>query len=760
MGTITKALIGEEDINFWTGDSTQTTFTRLASLGGTQTMTKFGYEVDALRAHGGGNQYTQAVITAALTAIGTTQKATLLLRPGTWVISSNVDWSSYTNVTFKVVPGAVLQVATGCTLTIGGPFEAGLYQVFSGSGTVSFGTDAIKEVNTVWFPESASGFAQAVSATPLYSTLRMSGGTHTFSTTLTINKVISFVMDDDTTISSSVSGTALDITASMDFGMRFKIRVSRSVDWTSGNVGVEFHDIHDCTIEIPSAYGFEKGVYFNMTAGSANMFFNKITLGQLYQNKYAVYVQGGTGALAGNINGNNFYGGRVDVTAAVNPTVDRYGFYISGASTNNFYGPGIATVAGSGGGKGYGVYFDSASYFNKIYGAYFEEITYVIGANENAKSNYVQAHIDVSAGGLASSFIDESTANFPGTNVIEWSRTQNVSLGNGGLSEVYPVTDVFSRALVNNISGSDRLYYVPGFTFVNRTTGAYTLGTASSVNLTDNYMELDGERAIGRKIDTKYTKDFWMSIEYDSATSLPYFVVICYDAAGVRLNAGTHVKGTVGDVNTANSFAATTDFGGAYIVTSVSKNTTVFFHVASTVKYIFAGVYAGPSSVIGLNAISLKVNGNRCPVSWAGYDFVSEGTYMEPGRDLISIASPVGGVFNNGTKIWDADVAATADPGWIVTNRQTTAVNFATGYAAGTTDIVVDSSTGINASDILGALITSTTTGIKKWWWTTQSGGPADGTHLKMTHAVPDGYTLDDNAKIITYLPKAMANID
>ena len=54
-----------------------------------------------------GTSYTQATIESALTAIGTTDKATLLLRPGTWVISSNANWSAYTNVTFKIVPGAV-----------------------------------------------------------------------------------------------------------------------------------------------------------------------------------------------------------------------------------------------------------------------------------------------------------------------------------------------------------------------------------------------------------------------------------------------------------------------------------------------------------------------------------------------------------------------------------------------------------------------------------------------------------------------------
>jgi hypothetical protein len=107
------------------------------------------YEYDALQYTP--FTFTQASITAALTAIGIVNKATLLLRPGTWVISSNADWSAYTNVTFKIVPGAVLQIATGTTTTFGGPVEAGLYQIFhcDGTGAVAFGR--IPQVVPQWF---------------------------------------------------------------------------------------------------------------------------------------------------------------------------------------------------------------------------------------------------------------------------------------------------------------------------------------------------------------------------------------------------------------------------------------------------------------------------------------------------------------------------------------------------------------------------------------------------------------------------------
>ena len=132
-----------------------------------QNLSNVGYEVDALITYGGGVNYTQATIEAALTAIGTTNKATLLLRPGTWVISSSANWSAYTNVTFKMPAGAILQIATGTTTTISGPLEAGLYQIFScvGTGAVS----GLSYVNPVWFgmatTETATNNTAAVNAT-------------------------------------------------------------------------------------------------------------------------------------------------------------------------------------------------------------------------------------------------------------------------------------------------------------------------------------------------------------------------------------------------------------------------------------------------------------------------------------------------------------------------------------------------------------------------------------------------------------------
>ncbi len=106
------------------------------------------YTVDALSY---GETFTRATIEAAAVSIGTTNLTTLLLRPGTWVISSNLDLSAYTNITLDIVPGAILQIATGTTTTIGRMDEYGLHQRFNcvGTGKIVFTQGAI----TVAYPE-------------------------------------------------------------------------------------------------------------------------------------------------------------------------------------------------------------------------------------------------------------------------------------------------------------------------------------------------------------------------------------------------------------------------------------------------------------------------------------------------------------------------------------------------------------------------------------------------------------------------------
>jgi hypothetical protein len=100
-----------------------------------------------------------STLQAAVTAIGGNQTA-LRIPAGTWTISAN--FSIPANVTLKPERGAILSIATTTTLTINGTLDAGMYQIFSctGTGKVVFGGQNIKgtrEVRPEWWGAQGIG---------------------------------------------------------------------------------------------------------------------------------------------------------------------------------------------------------------------------------------------------------------------------------------------------------------------------------------------------------------------------------------------------------------------------------------------------------------------------------------------------------------------------------------------------------------------------------------------------------------------------
>jgi len=129
--TIIKSLVGIEDVAKWDGTSTKT-YTRKSVAGGTLTMNKVMWPgVDVYATQGTADD---TAISTAIAACGS-DSVRVWLSPRTWAISDDLTIPS--NILLAVPPGALLQVAAGKILTIQGPIDAGAYQIFSGSGTVS-----------------------------------------------------------------------------------------------------------------------------------------------------------------------------------------------------------------------------------------------------------------------------------------------------------------------------------------------------------------------------------------------------------------------------------------------------------------------------------------------------------------------------------------------------------------------------------------------------------------------------------------------
>jgi hypothetical protein len=97
-----------------------------------------------------------ASINAAVTAIGSTE--TTLLVPNAQTLAGNLTTPS--TLTLKILQGGSIVKASTHTLTINGPFEAGLYQVFSGfsAGDVT----GLGNAEAIWF--GTTGLQHSISA--------------------------------------------------------------------------------------------------------------------------------------------------------------------------------------------------------------------------------------------------------------------------------------------------------------------------------------------------------------------------------------------------------------------------------------------------------------------------------------------------------------------------------------------------------------------------------------------------------------------
>lgn len=106
------------------------------------TVTRINAKNAPYNATGNGTTDDTAAIVAANTAAGAT--GTLYIPAGTHKIND-------ITLTAHVVCDGVFSINTGQVLTINGPFEAGLYQVFSGAGSVVFGSKAVSWAHPEWW---------------------------------------------------------------------------------------------------------------------------------------------------------------------------------------------------------------------------------------------------------------------------------------------------------------------------------------------------------------------------------------------------------------------------------------------------------------------------------------------------------------------------------------------------------------------------------------------------------------------------------
>ena len=145
---------------------------------------------------------------------------TIYVPRGTYLLSSSVTIASGTEVEFE--SGGKLSIASGKVFTVSGTLRAGVYQIFSGSGTVSLADGAVSEIHPAWWGLPVVQAFTAQDATPsvaqgmYFKTANASGTTITMFDDGFTGQVIKVIINDaNTTV--DFTGTNLKRVGSADW---------------------------------------------------------------------------------------------------------------------------------------------------------------------------------------------------------------------------------------------------------------------------------------------------------------------------------------------------------------------------------------------------------------------------------------------------------------------------------------------------------------------------------------------------------------
>lgn len=172
----------------------------------------------------------------------------------TLIVDSSVAISADTTVTVSMVvekPG-MFTVASGKTLTISGPFTAGLFQLFSGAGSVVFGAGSVTDVYPEWFGAVGDGVTNdtnAVSKTIASGALNIA-----YSQEYLINDCITITMQGQKHVGCGAAALVRDgslatsamLTASNVDGIEFKGLTFKVAANTENSQDGFFIDLSSC----------------------------------------------------------------------------------------------------------------------------------------------------------------------------------------------------------------------------------------------------------------------------------------------------------------------------------------------------------------------------------------------------------------------------------------------------------------------------------------------------------------------------------
>jgi hypothetical protein len=683
----------------------------------------------------------------------------------------------------KAPKGATITVATGTTFTVNGPFEAGLYQVFSCTGTGA--VVGLKEVCPEWFGAITGGTVDCATAINTaatvcralfdlgqVATIKFSPGIYLALSGLDLSSC-NISMDPKAIIRSGISSGAAvtigesvfnrinyqqetrnfarDITLEVEQNGTFPSTASQpTYAYTVGTIGIKINHLDRSIINIRRCAGFETGVSLSSPSG-AGIAYNKFYIGYL-RNNINLLINTSASTVQST---NQFYGGSFNCPTTGANFIGVKFTTGSSASTrhmnnNVFYSPTFELGRPGGGKFSYCVYFDNelvanvgAVINNKFYDVYVENCDYGVRWGDYTAENEFEAAY-ISASGFILS-VPSSTASY-----------QNYAVYKPQEAKKHEKVLVANPNLVGGIMVSG-VYYPRGLSALSTYFGAIGRKMVAT-GLGPDYVKLYTDGALGYYVDVSQYRRFRLVRKIKSGTNYGRTIIRCFDENFTALTGTSpyYVSPTV-YTNMSVDTSILWDAGSLFYYGGATISTDDFtFH--TSVKYAWIGVgYEQNALLQGFSLWAYLPEALRptvtpfVTINASPRVFLFPQVISNPDNSLFSPSKPTSGVFQVGEQANNLSAASGQPPFWVVVNRKDTAIRIQANATDTTIEVV--STTGILATDVIGIMLDN---GTCHW---TSVAGITDADTLVITDGIPASRNAPIGAIIFTNRWAAAANL-
>jgi hypothetical protein len=639
---------------------------------------------------------------AAVAAIGENQKT--LMIPESRDITDNETVPI--NVTLIFLQGGQINISSGKVLTINGHVEAGFYRIFSGSGSVKFGSNSAKQIVPQWFGAAGDNAADDTVSIQKASAACSSGhtlyfppaaGYKVFSGVIVapnINVIMDGTIYYDNASDLSVLTIGNSKSDSNNCRYRLSVKASHYSDWSNeNNIGIRIVNANQCDITIVNAAGFTIGV---QCAGDGRGFaYNYLHMMTIGNNRYQLDLHAMN---KGWVNENLWIGGRFYCYSSLKTGMSRYGIRLTATSSphylnNNVFIKPNFELSGMTANPGeavcvlvdYGIY-------NTIWRARTEgnSPTFMRVSNSSEMNVVYGGYGDVSF-----SSIDEQGSN-PST-VVYGPRRYIQAEG----KTIFQTGPLHEKSCLYGLADSRQEIHTPS---VCGWAGPHDM-TASVCHLGKLYRDhigLDGQ-LLGVKVNTEIEKRFVLHIDGPTGSYRPH--IRCKDTKG-NIFAGAspfYCK------STANFGVYYNPDWKSYCPGSDLRGWQLFyFCLHNDVQNIDILIYGRPGFHIRGFSIS-SVDGYHATVS-TGFETTSAN------GNFLAVESPRQGKqdasYRVGVRTYNAAPSLGSPQGWVCVSQVDTILTG--GHSFDRTTLDVASTEGMSVGDLIGVQID----GQDSYFWT------------------------------------------